>query len=815
MRHTLAFLLLIFSIISCQNIKDSSTDLTQYIPRKAAVVIKVNDLAALQSDIANNDFIQTFSETPAYKFIAAQNKFLVQLKPQGETLLCFTKLGATDYEVSLITKLHKDLIKNDSTQITKGAIKQLDSTASYAYIAKGNVFIASTSTLLLENIERATTEKIAEDLIFKKAYQSASNSAIATVLLKGEEGATLFADFFPAADQNYLQDTFSWVAMDLNLDYNDIKTAGVVLTQEGREARLNLLRNTTPKKNRITHIAPTSLQSLTAITYKDWEVFKNNKAAYLRVDPSVFKVAQEDLFSSFDEVGTISLGATSVIIAISNDPSKTEEALVGNDFKTTFRDIEIYNFSQQDDFKKTYGPLLNLPDVTMYALVDDIYVFANDQTTLESIIANYQNNATLHKNTLFQNSAKQLSDASSYLYIESLDSETYKLRSGKNSQKLMRNISLTNYHYVAQQLVQESDYMLLNGLITKNEDLVNAGGIAQIANVKLNADLVMSPQLVKNHRTNGMDIVTQDVNNTLYLISNAGKVLWQKNLDGPVLGDMQQVDLYRNGRLQLAFTTPKSLYILDRNGKEVGAFPLSFSTTITQPLAVFDYDNNRKYRFVVVQNDQLLMYDKNGDAVTGFTFNKAPSPVLFPPTHVRTANKDYIVVAENNGKLNILSRTGKSRIDVKRKIDFGNTPIYKSGSNFETYNVNGEKISITTSGKLTQSISEHSSDSKITISPQFKVAQRENTLYINGKKMEIPFGSYAKPTVAIVKNKKYISLTNKESSEVFIYDGKGRLLPNFPVYGISPASIGHLERNKTLGFVTQGSPSSVLVYKIN
>ncbi len=815
MRQTIALLLFICSMSSCQNATDDRTELTQYIPRKAAVIIKVKDLNALQSEIKNNDFIQAFSKTPAYSFIADQALVLERLKPEGEVLLCFTKLGATDYEVSLITHMHKNLIKGDSTQLAKKFIQPLDSLGSYAYLVKNAVFIASTSPLLLENIERATHEKLDEDSLFRNAYQSASRNAIATILIKGEEGATLFADLFPAADRNSLQDTFSWVAIDLNLDHNDIETTGVVLTNEGSESRLNLLRFTEPKKNRITEVTPTSFTSLTSITFKDWDLFKHNKATYLKVDPAVFKIEQEELFASFNEVGRISLEATQVIAAVSSDPSGSEEALAGNDFRTTFRDIEIFNFTQQDAFTKTYAPLLDLPAVRMYALVDDIYLFANDQTTLESVIANYHTNATIHKSVLFQNTAQRLSDASSYLYVENIDSGVYKKRSGEDQLAIMRNIKLDNYHYVATQLIQESDYMLLNGLITKNEDLIDAGGITQISNVTLNADLLMPPQLVKNHRTNGMDVVTQDIKNTLYLISNAGKVLWQKNLDGPVLGEIQQVDLYRNGRLQLAFTTPKSFYILDRNGEEVAPFPLSFNGVITQPLAIFDYDKNRKYRFVIVQNDELLMYDKNGKSVNGFTFNKASDRVLFPPEHIRIANKDYIVIAEDNGKLNILSRTGKSRIKVTQPIAFGNTPIFKNGNTFETYTVNGEKISINTSGKLTQSISEHSSDSKITITPQLKVGQRENELYINGIKKEIPFGSYSKPTVSTIKNKNYIAITNKESSEVFIYNNKGELLPNFPVYGISSPSIGLLERDKTLGFVTQGSSNSILIYRLN
>ena len=67
-------------------------------------------------------------------------------------------------------------------------------------------------------------------------------------------------------------------------------------------------------------------------------------------------------------------------------------------------------------------------------------------------------------------------------------------------------------------------------------------------------------------------------------------MLWKKQLDGAILGKIEQIDMYKNGRLQLAFATPNRVYVLDRNGKEVAPFPLKFNDKVTQPLSVFNYD---------------------------------------------------------------------------------------------------------------------------------------------------------------------------------------------------------------------------------
>ena len=72
-----------------------------------------------------------------------------------------------------------------------------------------------------------------------------------------------------------------------------------------------------------------------------------------------------------------------------------------------------------------------------------------------------------------------------------------------------------------------------------------------------------------------MDIVVQDENNVLYLFSNTGDLFWKKQLSGPVIGEIEQVDLYKNRRLQMVFRTPDRFIILDRNGKIVSPFNLS------------------------------------------------------------------------------------------------------------------------------------------------------------------------------------------------------------------------------------------------
>ena len=273
------------------------------------------------------------------------------------------------------------------------------------------------------------------------------------------------------------------------------------------------------------------------------------------------------------------------------------------------------------------------------------------------------------------------------------------------------------------------------------------GSVSEQFSIALDNAVLGEPQLFTNHRTNGRDIVVQDIQNKLYFISEEGKTLWTKKLGDPILGKIHEVDVLRNGKKQLAFVTKNTLYVLDRTGNTVSPFPLNFKDEITQPLAVFDYDNNRKYRFIITQGRALFMYNNSGNIVKGFTFEKAKSTIVLPPQHIRMGNKDYIVIAEENGHLNILHRTGKVRVPVSKKFEFSEIPIEEEDNNFVVITKDNNKISISQSGKTTTQNLDVSNSYGFVVNGNIKATMDDNLLRINGKLTELPFGIYTQPKI--------------------------------------------------------------------
>ena len=92
------------------------------------------------------------------------------------------------------------------------------------------------------------------------------------------------------------------------------------------------------------------------------------------------------------------------------------------------------------------------------------------------------------------------------------------------------NLNLNDYKASAIQFVQDDGFIHINGVIKKNKRRAQQNSVSEEFNVTLDADIIMQPHFVTNHRTKQKEIVVQDVNNNLYLISNTGKVLWKKKL---------------------------------------------------------------------------------------------------------------------------------------------------------------------------------------------------------------------------------------------------------------------------------------------
>lgn len=199
---------------------------------------------------------------------------------------------------------------------------------------------------------------------------------------------------------------------------------------------------------------------------------------------------------------------------------------------------------------------------------------------------------------------------------------------------------------------------------------------------KLEGRVSMKPVPVINHVTGERELFVQDDHHTVYLVNDAGRILWKVAVDGRINSEIYQVDLFKNGKLQYLFSTSSRMYLIDRNGAPVGRFPLTFQTACEQGISVYDYDNTREYRiFAPCTDREVYLYDLDGNLVKGFNPAKADKPIVSKVQHFRVGGKDYLVFADRY-RLYILDRKGNERVRIASVFDLSDhSDIYLTRKN--------------------------------------------------------------------------------------------------------------------------------------
>ncbi|MBP1838107.1 hypothetical protein [Formosa algae] len=806
------FLAIIFSVffISCDTNTTTHQNLIEFVPEHTSTLIKTNNLEDLKSSLTNNDLVQEFKTAPFYKSLDDVFKNTKDFKPKQEVLFCFSKDHTDSSQVTLITKYSADFFQFDSinkpkqeqikfknTTITKTEL----STKNLYSVIIDSIFIGSTSKSIIEN--SLNTKPVNPEL--EKIYNTTASEKTFAVILDSEtiEESSMFL----SSDSIPLQHFTKYLALDTDITQDQITINGITKATDSVNYLIDIFKNTIPQENKMAQITPEDSDGFLSLTYQDFSNLQANIVVYNKQDP-----AETTLFDNTNEIGVIYDKESRAIVLHSLDNMETNDALLDSqEIIESFRQVDIKRFAHPEWFPIHFKPLIKTDTASYYAVLDDFFVFADQLELLQSIIAAYQNKATFNERSFYKNITEHLSDASSLMLVGNSNFLSDILQTNF---KTKTQVNTDAYKVSAIQYIYDHNFAHVNGIIQRNKTRASENSVSEELNIKLDAKLLNNPQFVTNHSSGQKEIVVQDVNNNLYLISNKGKVLWKKQLEEAIIGDISQIDMYKNGRLQLAFTTAHYLYVLDRHGKPAKSYPKKFRDEITQPLSVFDYDNNKKYRLVVVQNKGVLMYDAHGNNVKGFTYKEANQTIIHKPQHFRINRKDYLVF-KTSDQIYILSRTGQVRVTPKSSYSYSNEGVYIYNDKFTTTTDEGDLILIDTRGRVTSENLNLGENHHLFATSRTLVTQTGNKLSIRNKTLELDYGNYTPAELFYINNKIYVTTTDVQAQKVYVFDSQGENISNFPVYGTSSIDIANTDKDNHLEVVTKGDDNAIIIYQIN
>ena len=772
------YLFIAFFIYSCNFIDKKPSSLDDFIPQDASIIIRIDNPNKFKSDILNNSLaLNIFNNEHNYNF-KKQRKIIENLSENNPILICLSG-DKENNSFTILTRQNKTDLEISNDNIYK---KIIDS-----------IYIISNSA---NQIEKSVLNK---SKLYEKYKNLNSEDASFSIFVRSPFSNNFFKSIFGEAFSNVNNDLF----LKANLFNDKILINGMSVITDSITLSKNILKNTKPKENKIIYAIPNNFKNFYSIRFDDFQMLRKS---LVNVDKDSINIERK-ILDEIVEIGISEIEENKVVILRSNDINKT--TIEAQKYKTynNYKGKEILEIPETEEINNLINPLETGIDLDKLVIIDD-YIFAsNSLKSLKTVIENYFLKNTYQYSENYKKSKLFMSKESSF----DINSKNGSLI---NFSKLIGLKSSKNeFNNVKFQIVNENEILHINGVIDNysNESLDKE--ISKIFITKIKGKIVMKPHFVTNHITKAKEIVVQDNNNYLYLISNQGKVIWKKKLAGKILGEIKQVDIYKNGRLQLIFVTDKRLYVLDRNGKEVKPFPKVFRDKITKPLSVFDYDNNKNYRFLITQNNDLLMYDSKGKIVKGFKYDKSHE-IIYSPKHYRIKNKDIIIVKTEKG-LKILNRRGKIRIKIKDNINFSNSDVFRLNNYLIGTSKKGNLVQIDMNGSV--------STRKLNLSNNHKINSKYNLVsIIDGNKLtnlnksiDLPFGNYSEPKIFSYNKRKKFSIFDNQSKKIYLFDDKLNLVESFPIYSISNIDLDNIDKDQNLELILTEDENSIKLYEIN
>ena len=755
MRLISLYLLLFFSTYSCNFIEINKQTIDDLIPENTSLIIRIDNPSKFKSDLINNAVsLKLLANQTGYKF-NEQIKIVEKFSGKNPILICLSD-EKNNKSYTIITKQSNELIDFSNDQVYN---KIIDS-----------IYVISNSQSKIEKSELKTSH------LYEKYKNLKSDDATFSIFAKNAFSNNFFKSVFGKSIQNINSDMF----LKANLFNDKILINGLSVINDSTSKSNNIFKNSTPKESKINSTIPKS--------YKNFYSFK---------------IGDDEI----EEIGILEIDNEQIVIFRSSNINKTKAEV--KDYKTSdnYKGKEILEIADKARFKKLIDSINMEIEFEKIVVVDEYLFLSNSVKSIKTLIDNY-----LLKNTYLysQNYAK----SNEFLSKES----SYEINSKNNSlidiSKLIGlKSSMNEFNNTKIQIVNENHTFHINGIIDNDNNEYSENKINKIFSTKIQGNLIIEPKFVTNHITKAKEIVVQDSNYNLYLITNQGKVLWKKKLNGKILGEVTQVDLYKNGKLQLIFTTEKRLYVIDRNGRDVKPFPKIFRDKITQPLSVFDYDNNKNYRFLITQGNELLMYDSKGKIVKGFKYDTSDK-ILYSPKHFRIKNKDIISVMTTKG-LKILNRRGKIRIKIKDNVRFSNSDIYRYNNNLIGISVDGNLTQINMNGSISYRKLDLLENHKINSKYNLTVINSGNKLTNLKKSIELPFGDFSDPKIFSYNKRKYISIFDNQGKAIYLFDDKLDLFEGFPLYSNSNIDLGNIDKDNNLEIILIEEEKSIRAYEIN
>jgi hypothetical protein len=675
--------------------KAPKTSVAEHIPASASAVIETRNIHDLVQQLTRQNLIWNSLLTESI-FANAQNGIqyldsLTRASSDVSVILennpvywSFVKEGQkNEHLISFKLKEQKDaesleqffasvFTDNNSVSSFKAYDLTVNQKKWLAACIDGIVYICSDLSLLQKSIQLPKSESIAEE----KTYQQ-------LIKLNGRQNTQIYVNHRLSGLLN--KNTFSGHTLfNLAIQLNEFTCTGYTMPDSG--SFFSTVAHQKETEFREFEKLPDHVSSFTGISlgnaatfYKENELLlpnkivqKNEQAWQALNDSALYNIQLEVYENTDNELLAANYWIEDNEEQVLQVKIKEEEkawqflklisdSLNGND--------ELKAFSIRESCSNLFSFYGASKKMQYGCIISGNLVFLSTKNMLNYYLESLRNSGTLAKNAGFIAYANDnLFEPSQYIYYESYDRikhstfsrliNSVELNTGDD---VLSNVSMSFKAY------EKGIQMRLHATHKQEESLNESNKDVLWA---FTADTALSTQVYvfTNHLTQENELCFQDQNKTLYLISSTGKAIWKKDINESLQSAIYTVDLFKNGKFQLLFNTENYLHLIDRNGNYVQGYPVKMPQRITSPITLLDYDKTKDYRiFIACADKKIYNYSLYGIKTEGFTPVKTDYEVTLPVYYAKVGPSDYLITADEGGKLYAFSRKGEGRIDFKNK----------------------------------------------------------------------------------------------------------------------------------------------------
>ena len=727
-------LAIVCCLTSCDKSTKQNADVFDAIPENSSLVVRTENIDSISSLIAGGNKLVDMFYSPKSEIARPiccvidslkkaglfgnhlQESAALAVRKDGNSGVCQLYICVTDLTDDAATALTDSLkhleaaesrIYNDR-EIVKYKLMPSEKTLSISFI--NGLMLASSSQRYMEDAILCLTgagRRQSDDELFAKAFATSGKKELANVMISTKDFVNIFAsELFEDNDLvKAISETDGWASFDIvngkpftlnGFDFpkpDATDFSSIISTQPAIEfsslsvipeksAAYILMSFADPQK--YDEALNAYLTATGALNERDKKVSAMNDAFGFDAKTRFYSLIKQEFAyvateSNYDaEKGVVVIcGLQSQSAAemelkkmISEDNvTNLGEGFNGTVFKMPYDDIPAVLFGEI--FANCRGNYV--------CCMNNFMVFANSIDDLKQLAKEITLNNTMKANIEHREFRNNFATSSAMFTYFSFAKGTEILKRIFSRQYASdienEKIAIGNIGIFGIQMKEVDGMMYCNMSIAESEQQ-SATATQSSWETNIGTDLATKPFVVTNHDTGEKEIIVQDRDNVLYLLNSSGREIWHLQIDDRIIGNILQVDSYKNDKLQYIFSTKNKIYIVDRLGNFMPKFPLQLRAEASSPISVFDYENNRNYRIVVPCEDKhVYLYDISGNLIKGWNFNGSENIVNSEIIHYVISKEDFIVFHDNY-KAYFVARNGSPKMEFQTNFKFSDNNIY-------------------------------------------------------------------------------------------------------------------------------------------